>query len=50
VIYELNPADVVLETERQLERSKNAISHVGFSEEWALKNGRMVFEDKGHGG
>ncbi len=33
VIYELPPAVVVAETVRQLDRSRNAISHVGFSEE-----------------
>lgn len=35
VIYELTPDVVITETERQLDRSKNAISHVGFSEEWS---------------
>ena len=44
-IYELDPATVVMETERQLNRSRNAISHVGFSETWAQQNGRVVYED-----
>lgn len=47
VIYELEPEVVVEETERQLDRSRNAISHVGFSEVWAKSNGKRVYEDKG---
>ena len=47
VIYELEPEVVVRETERQLDRSRNVISHVGFSEAWARENGRVVFENKG---
>lgn len=46
VIYELSPEVVVTETERQLDRSRNAISHVGFSVDWAAKNGKVVYEDK----
>jgi hypothetical protein len=46
VIYEIEPQVVVEETERQLDRSKNAISHVGFSEDWASRNGRIVYRDK----
>jgi hypothetical protein len=46
VIYELNPNDVVRETERQLDRSRNQISHVGFSEDWAMTNGRVVYQDR----
>jgi len=46
VIYELTPDLVVQEAERQLDRSRNAISHVGFSEEWARRSGRAVYEDK----
>jgi len=46
VIHELTPDVVVKETERQLDRSRNAISHVGFSEDWARKNGTLVYEDK----
>ena len=33
VIYELEPRVVVGETNRQLDRSRNVISHVGFSED-----------------
>jgi hypothetical protein len=46
VIYEIAPESVVAETERQLDRSRNAISHVGFSEDWARRNGKLVYEDK----
>lgn len=46
VIYELTPAVVLKETERQLDRSRNAISHVGFSEDWAREHGRVVYRDK----
>ena len=46
VIYELEPSVVVDETVRQLDRSRNAISHVGFSEEWARRNGILVYQDK----
>lgn len=45
-IYEIEPQVMVQETERQLDGSKNAISHVGFSEDWAGRNGRVVYEDK----
>ncbi len=46
VIYEFEPQVVLQETERQLDRSSNEISHVGFSENWARQNGRVVYEDK----
>lgn len=45
IIYELEPSTVVVETERQLHRSKNAISHVSFPESWVQANGRVVFKD-----
>lgn len=44
VIYELDTTLVLQETERQLNRSRNAISHVGFSEKWARENGRIVYQ------
>jgi len=34
------------ETERQLDRSRNDISHVGFTEEWASKNGVVIYREK----
>lgn len=46
VIYELDPSVVVEETNRQLDRSRNAISHVGFSEDWARGNGRVVYQSR----
>jgi len=46
IIYELEPSVVVAETERQLDRSRNAISHVGFSERWARGNGLVVYKDE----
>jgi hypothetical protein len=36
---------LLAETERQLDRSSNAISHVGFNENWAKKNGKIVYHD-----
>ena len=45
VIYELEPEIVLAEAERQLDRSRNAISHVGFSIRWASQNGVVAYED-----
>lgn len=45
VIYELEPDVVLAETSRQLGRSINAISHVGFAEPWAKKNGKIVYQN-----
>ena len=45
VIYELSVTDVLEETERQLDRSGNKISHVGFSEKWAQEHGGIVYKD-----
>lgn len=49
IIYELEPAIVVEETERQLDASGNAISHVGFSEAWVRRNGKVAYEDRKNG-
>jgi hypothetical protein len=46
VIYEIMPEVLLAETERQLDRSRNAISHVGFSEVWACENGTIVYQNK----
>jgi len=46
VIYELEPDAVVREAERQLDRSRNVISHVGFSESWVQRHGRIGYRDK----
>ena len=45
VIYELEPAVVVAETERQIDKSRNAIAHIGFSEGWAKRHGIIVYSD-----
>jgi len=42
-IYELDPAIVVRECERQLDRSRNVISHVGLTIDWAAQNGKIVY-------
>ncbi len=44
-IYEVEPEILLRETERQLDRSKNVISHVGFSESWAKRHGCVVYPD-----
>lgn len=46
IIYEIQPAVLLQETERQLDRSNNEISHVGFSEDWAKTYGRIIYQDK----
>jgi hypothetical protein len=45
VIYEIEVDVLLAEAERQLDRSRNAISHVGFTIDWARSNGRTVYED-----
>ena len=45
IIYELEPEAVEKETIRQLDRSSNDISHVGFSLKWARENGSLVYLD-----
>ena len=46
IIYEIEPIVMVEETERQLDRSQNTISHVGFTENWVQKNGKVVYQDE----
>ena len=46
VIYELDPLVVEQEANRQLDRSHNDISHVGFSEKWVSENGTVVYMDQ----
>ncbi|MDR2762723.1 MAG: hypothetical protein LBB88_09000 [Planctomycetaceae bacterium] len=46
VIYEIKPDVLLEEAERQLDRSSNTISHVGFTEAWASKNGKIVYQNK----
>ena len=45
VIYELEPEVVLAEANRQLDRSRNQIAHLGFSIRWAANNGKIVFGD-----
>ena len=45
-IYELESHIVEAEANRKLDRSKNDTSHVGFSESWARKNGRVVYSSQ----
>ena len=45
VIYEFEPSVVKIATERQLDKSSNEISHVGFSENWAKENGKVIYSD-----
>lgn len=43
IIYELDPAVVAAEAERQLDKSINVISHIAFTERWASVHGRKIF-------
>lgn len=47
IIYELEPDVVLEEAERQLDRSRNSISHVGFGIRWVSRHGKVVYDDKG---
>lgn len=44
-IYEIQPTVLLKEAERQLGRSSNIISHVGFSENWAKQNGKIIYQE-----
>lgn len=46
IIYEIKPQVLLKETETQLDRSTNVISHVGFRENWIGQNGKIVYQDK----
>ena len=46
IIYELEPEVILGESVRQLDKSRNAISHVGFSEPWVIRNGKVVYKDR----
>jgi len=45
IIYAIKPEVLLKETERQLDVSRNSISHCGFSNNWAAENGDVVYED-----
>ena len=44
-ICAIKPLVLLKETERQLDRSNNAISHVGFSEGWSEEKGEVVYQN-----
>lgn len=44
VIYKLSVDVVLREAERQLDVSRNDISHVGFSIKWCERNGEVVYK------
>ncbi len=44
-IYEVEVETLLRETERQLARSRNDISHVGFTIKWVQENGREVYRN-----
>ena len=46
IIYEIEPNVLLEETKRQLDRSSNEISHVGFSEGWVKSNSKIVYQDR----
>jgi len=45
VIYKIKPSVLLKETENQLDKSKNKISHVGFNENWAKHNGKVIYQN-----
>lgn len=45
IIYELEPEGVLQEANRQLDASRNAISHIGFGIRWVQANGKIVYEN-----
>lgn len=45
-IYRVSTQKIKTETDRQLQKSKNNISHIGFDEEFAKENGELVYEKK----
>ena len=47
IIYELNPQDILEDAERQLDTSKNVISHLGFSIPWIDNKGIIVYSRRG---
>ncbi|MGA9452549.1 MAG: hypothetical protein WBW41_14535 [Verrucomicrobiia bacterium] len=43
IIYEVPVNEILREAERQLDASRNEISHVGFTIKWAKERGRVVY-------
>lgn len=46
VIYEVPTDAMVREAERQLDISRNDISHVGFTQAWCEEHGRVVYSNR----
>ena len=44
-IHEVEVAELLEETKRQLDRSRNDISHVGFTIRWVQENGKEVYRN-----
>ena len=44
-IYELEPDAALQEANRQLDASRNAISHISFGIRWVNANGKIVYEN-----
>lgn len=44
-IYEVEVSVMLQEAERQLDRSRNDISHIGFTIRWAQENGKQVYKN-----
>jgi hypothetical protein len=44
-IYEVEVRVMLREAERQLDRSRNDISHIGFTIKWAQENGKLVYKN-----
>ena len=42
-IYEVEVEPMLREAERQLDASRNEISHIGFTIKWAQQNGKVVY-------
>jgi hypothetical protein len=42
VIYEVSVNNILRETERQLDASRNEIAHVGFTIKWAQQHGKII--------
>ena len=42
-IYEIEPSVLLKEAIRQLEASKNVISHIGVSKRWVIEHGTLVY-------
>lgn len=44
-VYKIEPDVVLKEAENKLDRSRNAISHIAFSEDWIKQNGAVIYKD-----